>query len=163
MNGSVTPAGIAAQLDAWARSKGFRDHIEMTRLLETGKVRLTKQQAKADLEELRPMVDQAATAAAQANVDGTGLPQIQELIKSVARLIRVIVAQLLGLDPYTDEEKQFMKDRALGLHVPDNARDNTSKARQRMIDCIEQADHDPMSLEAIRETPALIDKRGARP
>lgn len=96
------------ELDAWARSKGYPSHRAMASQLEDGRAVLPRDQSRRYLRELEPIADRASEAAANAAVDATGLPPVQDFIRSLARMVRVL---LLG---YTPEECEFIQNRFLG-------------------------------------------------
>lgn len=136
-------ADVDAQLNDWARARGFRSHVDMANKLETRRSKLARAELRSGLDDLKPIADQAAMAAANANVDGTGLPQIQDLQKCIARLVRVL---LLG---YTGEELKFLNERALGIQSFAIASENTKNAGSRLTDLAEHAVDDPPSREPI--------------
>jgi hypothetical protein len=116
---------IDQELDDWARAKGFQSHREMARRLEAGEIRLTRDQSRRYLKELQPVADQGALAAAKAAVDSTGLPEVADFVRSIARLIRVL---LVG---YTSEESEFVQSRSMGLILLADTQNNTSQAEDQ--------------------------------
>jgi hypothetical protein len=118
---------IDEELDDWARAKGFESHREMAARLEAGQVRLSRGQSRRYLKELEPVVDQGALAAAKASVDSTGLPEVADFVRSIARLIRVL---LLG---YTSAECEFVQSRSMGLVLLADTQSNTRQAREERV------------------------------
>jgi hypothetical protein len=116
---------IDQELDDWARAKGFLSHREMATRLEAGEIRLTRDQSRRYLKELEPVADQGALAAAKAAVDSTGLPEVADFVRSIARLIRVL---LVG---YTSAETEFVQSRAIGLILLADTQNNTFKAEDQ--------------------------------
>lgn len=116
---------IDEELDDWARAKGYRSHREMAARLEAGEIRLTREQSGRYLKELEPVAHQGALAAAKASVDSTGLPEIPDFVRSIARLIRVL---LVG---YTSEECEFVQSRSMGLILRADTQNNVLQAEEQ--------------------------------
>lgn len=116
---------IDEELDDWARAKGFKSHREMATRLEAGEVRLSRDQSRRYLKELEPVADQGALAAAKASVDSTGLPEVPDFVRSIARLIRVL---LIG---YTSDECEFVQSRSMGLILLADTQNNTLQAEEQ--------------------------------
>jgi hypothetical protein len=126
-----TKKTIDEELDDWARAKGFKSHREMAARLKAGDVRLSRDQSRRYLKELEPVADQGALAAARASVDSTGLPEVPDFVKSIARLVRVL---LLG---YTSDEREFVQSRSMGLILLADTQSNTCQAGEERVTIVD--------------------------
>lgn len=99
---------LLAQLEQTARGHGYHDFSEMQRRVVEEREKLGPENQYQLLKRIAPALheaDQYVKRRTLPGVDATGLVAIQDMIKSVSRLIRVL---LLG---YTLEEREELADR----------------------------------------------------
>lgn len=99
---------LMAQLDQTAKGHGYQSFWEMQRRLGENREELDKEGRYQLLKRIAPALHEAEEYTAKRvlpGADATGLLAIQDLVRSVARLIRVL---LVG---YTPEEREELADR----------------------------------------------------
>lgn len=116
---SEQPASLLAraellehQLEQLARSNGYSSYAEMRERLEQGNLPDRKTRARLR-QQLRELTAQEASVGGSPTpvVDATGLVAINDIIRSVARLIRIL---LVG---YTEDEVRELLDRKSAAHA----------------------------------------------
>lgn len=101
-------ADLLAQLEQTARGHGFRNFAEMQRRLVEEREEPDPENRFQLLKRLAPALhdaDQYAKRRTLPAIDASGLVAIQDIIKSVSRLVRVL---LVG---YTPDEREELADR----------------------------------------------------
>ncbi|WP_157991681.1 hypothetical protein [Caldimonas tepidiphila] len=99
-------ADLQRQLEETARAHGYCSYTEMQRKLAEEREELEPEQKAVLLKRLAPIAHDAEQhRASLPDIDATGLPAVQDLARSVARLVRVL---LFG---YTEEEIKELTDR----------------------------------------------------
>jgi hypothetical protein len=98
---------LLGQLEQTAKGHGYQSFSEMQRRLVKDREDLNSESRYQLLKKIAPTFHEAEGAARQAlpGTDATGLLAIQDVVRSVSRLIRVL---LLG---YTVEEREELADR----------------------------------------------------